>query len=99
MIAECSRVSAFSISTQSESVPKYTPKGLYQRWDLCISESDEVIFLLVLWSIGLLKQSNYFQEKTSLGYYTVPQTDTGEQVEYTKAFERTMLKELGKMTP
>jgi hypothetical protein len=31
--------------------------------------------------------------------YTVPQTDTGEQVEYTKALERTMLKELGKMTP
>ena len=26
---------------------------------------------------------------------TVPQTDTGGQVEYTKALERTMLKELG----
>ena len=30
---------------------------------------------------------------------TVPQTDTGGQVEYTKALERTMLKELGKMPP
>ncbi len=30
---------------------------------------------------------------------TVPETDTGEEVEYTKAFERTMLKELGKITP
>lgn len=28
---------------------------------------------------------------------TVPETDTGGQVEYTKALERTMLKELGKM--
>jgi len=30
---------------------------------------------------------------------TVPQTDTGGQVEYTKALERTMLKELGKILP
>ena len=30
---------------------------------------------------------------------TVPQTDTGGQVEYTKALERTMLKELGKLHP
>ena len=30
---------------------------------------------------------------------TVPETDTGGQVEYTKALERTMLKELGKMPP
>ncbi len=30
---------------------------------------------------------------------TVPQTDTGGQVENTKALERTMLKELGKMHP
>ena len=28
---------------------------------------------------------------------TVPQTDTGGQVEHTKALERTMLKELGKL--
>jgi hypothetical protein len=30
---------------------------------------------------------------------TVPETDTGGQVEYTKALERTVLKELGKMHP
>ena len=28
---------------------------------------------------------------------TVPETNTGGQVEYTKALERTMLKELGKL--
>ena len=28
---------------------------------------------------------------------TVPETDTGGQVEHTKALERTMLKELGKI--
>lgn len=30
---------------------------------------------------------------------TVPQTDTGGQVENTKALERTRVKELGKLTP
>jgi len=30
---------------------------------------------------------------------TVPQTDTGRQVEDTKAFERTLVKELGNLTP
>jgi hypothetical protein len=30
---------------------------------------------------------------------TVPQTDTGGQVENTKALERTALKELGKLLP
>lgn len=30
---------------------------------------------------------------------TVPQTDTGGQVENTKALERTWVKELGKMAP
>ena len=30
---------------------------------------------------------------------TVPQTDTGGQVEHTEALERTMLKELGKLHP
>ena len=32
-------------------------------------------------------------------YETVPETDTGGQVENTKARERTLVKELGKMTP
>ena len=30
---------------------------------------------------------------------TVPETDTGGQVEYTKALERSVLKELGKLPP
>ena len=30
---------------------------------------------------------------------TVPETDTGGLVEHTKALERTMLKELGKLLP
>ena len=29
----------------------------------------------------------------------VPQTDTGRWVEHTKAIERTLVKELGKLTP
>lgn len=42
-----------------------------------------------------------FQEKSlSFRYYkTVPQTDTGRQVENTKAHERPRVKELGKMAP
>ena len=42
-----------------------------------------------------------FQEKL-LGlivYVPVPTTDTGGQGEYPKVSERTMVKELGKMTP
>jgi hypothetical protein len=31
--------------------------------------------------------------------WTVPETDTGGKVEYTKVIERTMLKELGKLHP
>ena len=30
---------------------------------------------------------------------TVPQTDSGGRVEYTKALERSQVKELGKLTP
>jgi hypothetical protein len=35
----------------------------------------------------------------SAGIKTVPETDTGGLVEHTKACERTVLKELGKMPP
>ena len=35
----------------------------------------------------------------SPGAQTVPETDTGGQVEYTKALERSILKELGKLPP
>jgi hypothetical protein len=44
---------------------------------------------------GLL---NAFQE-IAPAFKTVPQTDTGGQVEHTKALERMVLKELGKMFP
>lgn len=42
-----------------------------------------------------------FQEKPLSFRYTetVPKTDTGGQVENTKALERTRVKELGKMVP
>jgi hypothetical protein len=40
------------------------------------------------------------QEKPLASYTPpVPQTDSGDQVENTKAIERTMVKELGKMPP
>ena len=35
----------------------------------------------------------------SAGAKTVPETDTGGLVEHTKALERTVLKELGKLPP
>ena len=43
----------------------------------------------------------YFQEKLLSFRFiaTVPQTDTGGQVENTQALERTRVKELGKMVP
>ena len=36
-------------------------------------------------------------QETALALWTVPETDTGGLVEHTKALERTMLKELGKL--
>jgi hypothetical protein len=47
--------------------------------------------------IGLIQLGFLFQEIT-LTLKTVPQTNTGGLVEYTKACERTMLKELGKLS-
>ena len=46
--------------------------------------------------IGLEGRGKGFQE-IAPPLKTVPETDTGGQVEYTKALERTMLKELGKL--
>jgi hypothetical protein len=43
----------------------------------------------------LPRKAAYCDEKM----VTVPQTDTGGQVENTKALERTLVKELGKLTP
>jgi hypothetical protein len=48
--------------------------------------------------IGLAGRLADFQE-TAPALKTVPQTDTGGLVEHTKALERTVLKELGKMPP
>ena len=47
------------------------------------------------------KSSDVGAEKSRLGTKrsTVPQTDTGRQVEDTKVFERTIVKELGNLTP
>ena len=47
--------------------------------------------------IGLFWAGNLSLEITHT--QTVPETDTGGQVEYTKAFERSILKELGKLPP
>jgi hypothetical protein len=55
--------------------------------------SDECRKLLGL--IGLLPAVKVFLEITPTE--TVPETDTGGLVEHTKALERTMLKELGKL--
>ena len=44
---------------------------------------------------------SHCQEKLLAMYHTlpVPQTDTGSRVENTQVSERTLVKELGKMTP
>ena len=55
--------------------------------------SDE--FRILLGLIGLFPAVKGFLEITLTE--TVPETDTGGLVEYTKALERTMLKELGKL--
>ena len=47
--------------------------------------------------IGLLPAVKEFLEITPTE--TVPETDTGGQVEYTKALERMTLKELGNLPP
>src|ERR1700676_4263461 len=59
-------------------------------------EGGEILSLFRL--IGLAGRARGFQE-TAPALKTVPQTDTGGLVEYTKALERTVLKELGKMPP
>jgi hypothetical protein len=45
------------------------------------------------WSGGQDRPGNSASDKT------VPETDTGGLVEHTQAFERTVLKELGKLPP
>ena len=48
---------------------------------------------LLDWGCGDAVPGNSLRDKS------VPETDTGGLVEYTKALERTMLKELGKLPP
>ncbi len=50
---------------------------------------------------GEAKSSDKRAEKSRLGtkHSTVPQSDTGRQVEDTKVFEITLVKELGNLTP
>ena len=50
---------------------------------------------------GEAKSGGGLPRKSSklMGAQPVPQTDTGRQVENTKVFERTLVKELGKLTP
>ena len=56
---------------------------------------DGVFFLYVLYRI---ERAGGKLPRNSPRLKTVPQTDTGGQVEYTKALERMVLKELGKLT-
>ena len=51
--------------------------------------------------IGLVLAAKRFKETAppAFNVKTVPETDTGGQVEYTKALERRVLKELGKLPP
>ena len=63
---------------------------------LNLLKSDKVIFkFYIYWIISylILLSGNNFMFKT------VPQTDTGGWIEYIKALEITILKELGKMPP
>ena len=46
----------------------------------------------------IVRAAKAIRERTA-GAMTVPETDTGGLVEHTKALERTVLKELGKMPP
>ena len=65
----------------------YTKRPFWAVWDP------------VTFFIGYRRKAQGGLPRNNFVLKTVPQTDTGELVEYTKALERTMLKELGKMTP
>ena len=54
------------------------------------------------WPYGLKQLTLSFQENPRIQWshvVPVPQTDSGRRVEYTKALERTVVKELCKLTP
>ena len=48
---------------------------------------------------GKWDEPNWQEKPLVRSRVTVPQTDAGRRVEYTKAIGRTLLKELCKMTP
>ena len=52
----------------------------------------------VVWAYWIARAAQV-RPGNSPSIWTVPETDTGGWVEYTKALERTVLKELGKLTP
>ena len=94
IVAESLRVSKYKSSTYSiKTAPKVKAKavadGIFLKFLLCMTKK--------LWLCLFEGKVNFFQEKVTK-YKTVPQTDTGRLVEYTKARERTKFKELGKMT-
>ena len=53
------------------------------------------------WSLRVKRSGDKGHQENPIwsGIPTVPQTDTGRWVEDTKAFEITLVKELGKLTP
>ena len=60
---------------------------------LCQRVSDGLESVYALIGLGVLWTGSRKQPP----HQTVPQTDTGGQVEYTQALERMVLKELGKL--
>ena len=64
---------------------------IFLRQWMC--DGSESLLSLLDWAVLVRVPGN------SLHIMTVPQTDTGGLVEYTKALERTALKELGKLLP
>jgi hypothetical protein len=52
----------------------------------------------IITKIDIKSKLHIYKYESIFNYLPVPETDTGRKVEYTKGRERTLLKELGKMT-
>ena len=87
------------LGTPGDGISRYKHVGvsLRQIRDSLTLRCDVVLALRCTEKVLMLN----FQEKPLSDSLrgTVPQTDTGRQVENTKAHERTRVKELGKMVP
>ncbi len=59
------------------------------QW-VCDASSKLSILIGLVWAVNRCRE-------IAPTLMTVPETDTGREVEYTKVIERTMLKELGKL--